>query len=206
MIVLDHIVVAANTLAEGAAHVESSLGVALPEAIGVHKSMGTHNRLLSLGPGTYLEVIAVDPDASRPAHARWFDLDNFDGPPRIINWIARTDDLDAALAASPPGIGAPISFARGEFLWTMAVPPNGRLPWDGAAPALIQWESAVHPSERLPDLGCRLQGLTVRHPDAEALLAAFPMLAAVERVEIESNPQRSLRVEIETPSGRKRLA
>ena len=33
------------------------------ESGGRHPHMGTHNRLLSLGPDLYLEVIAVDPDA-----------------------------------------------------------------------------------------------------------------------------------------------
>ena len=66
MLVLDHIAVAAESLAEGAAHVEAALGVPLSD-VGVHDLMGTHNRLLSLGPGLYLEVIAIDPEARPPA-------------------------------------------------------------------------------------------------------------------------------------------
>ena len=57
--------VAGETLAEAAAHVEKALGVALSPG-GVHVEMGTHNRLLSLGPGLYLEAIAVNPDARAP--------------------------------------------------------------------------------------------------------------------------------------------
>ena len=125
MLVLDHIAVAARTLDEGAAHVEALLGRPLSD-IGRHVRMGTHNRLLSLGPGTYLEVIAVDPEAAPPAEARWFDLDAFDGPPRLTNWIARTDDLEGVLAGAPAGMGVPLSFARGPYLWQMAVPPDGR--------------------------------------------------------------------------------
>jgi hypothetical protein len=168
--------------------------------------MGTHNRLLRLGPGVYLEVIAVNPDAAPPAQARWFDLDNFAGRPRLTNWIARTDDLAAALAGAPAGMGVPISFARGPYLWQMGVPSDGKLPYDGAAPALIEWESAAHPAERLADRGCRLAGLTVEHPEAEALLAAFPPLGEVEGVRIVTGPVSRLWAEIDTPAGRKFLA
>ena len=204
MLVLDHIAVAAESLAEGAAHVEAALGVELSD-IGIHDRMGTHNRLLSLGPGLYLEVIAINPDAGPPPHARWFDLDSFSGHPRLTNWIVRTDDLGAALAAAPEGMGVPISFARGDYLWQMAVPPDGKLPFDGAAPALIAWDSALHPAERLPDQGCRLAGLRVEHPEAEALLRAYPALGAIDRVTLGTGPEKRIWAEIETPSGRKFL-
>jgi hypothetical protein len=205
MLVLDHIAVAAETLAEGAAHVEAALGVELSD-IGIHDRMGTHNRLLGLGPGVYLEVIAINPDAAPPAQARWFDLDNFTGKPRLTNWIVRTDDLAGVLKRAPRGLGVPISFARGPYLWQMGVPPDGKLPWDGAAPALIEWESALHPAERLPDRGCRLAGLTVEHPEAEAMLAAFPGLGEVAGVRVVAGPLKRLWAEIDTPTGRKFLA
>ncbi|MEH6774342.1 MAG: VOC family protein, partial [Cereibacter changlensis] len=105
MIRLDHLAVAAETLDEGVAAVEAALGVTLAGG-GQHGHMGTHNRLLGLGD-LYLEVIAVEPAAPAPAWPRWFDLDHFPGPPRLANWVARCDDLDAEIAASPAGIGAP---------------------------------------------------------------------------------------------------
>jgi hypothetical protein len=205
MLVLDHIAVAAETLAEGAAHVEAALGVGLSD-IGVHDRMGTHNRLLGLGPGVYLEVIAINPDAAPPAQARWFDLDNFSGRPRLTNWIVRTDDLAGTLAGAPRGMGVPISFARGPYLWQMGVPPDGKLPWEGAAPALIEWESALHPAERLPDRECRLVSFTVEHPEAEAMLAAFPALGGIAGVQVVAGPVKRLWAEIDTPTGRKFLA
>ena len=97
---LDHIAISAGTLEEGVAFVEAALGVPLAGG-GQHPHMATHNRLLGLGD-VYLEVIAADPAAPRPTWPRWFDLDRFDGPPRLTNWICRTDDLDAAVAVSPP--------------------------------------------------------------------------------------------------------
>ena len=199
MLEFDHIAVAGETLAEATAHVEEALGLALDPG-GVHVEMGTHNRLLSLGPGRYLEAIAVNPESPRLERARWFDLDRFSGPPRLSNWIARTTDLEGALAAAPDGMGVPIAMTRGSFNWSMAVPGTGRLPYDGAAPALIRWDTAIHPGDHLPDRGCRLLGLEVAHPEAEALLAAFPALTSLPLVTLVTGPV-ALRAEIETPHG-----
>ena len=101
LLAFDHIAVSAETLGEGVAYVEDALGVRLA-AIGHHPHMATHNRLLGLGD-LYLEVIAADPDAPQPDWPRWFDLDHFSGPPRLTNWVARTNDLAAALATALPG-------------------------------------------------------------------------------------------------------
>lgn len=73
--VLDHLVVAARTLEEGAAYIERMLGVAMSPG-GQHPQMGTHNRLLNLGGGVYLEVLAIDPQGIPPDRPRWFDLDS----------------------------------------------------------------------------------------------------------------------------------
>ncbi len=133
MLKLDHLALSAMTLADGVAHVRDTLGVELAQG-GEHAAMGTHNRLLSLGPTVYLEVIAINPAAPYPGRPRWFDLDNFSGPPRLTNWVAQTDDLDRALALAPTGCGAPMALERGDLRWRMAVPENGKLPFDGAFP------------------------------------------------------------------------
>jgi hypothetical protein len=200
VLTLDHIAVAGETLEAAVAHVEEVLGVRLAPG-GVHVEMGTHNRLLSLGPGLYLEAIAVNPQAAHPDRPRWFDLDRFAGPPRVTNWIARTDDLAEALAEAPEGMGVPISLSRGNYHWQMAVPGTGRLPFDGAAPALIAWEGALHPADALPDAGCRLEGLRVAHPEAGALLAAFPALGSVPMVEVTYGPEVRIEAAIRTPAG-----
>ena len=57
---LDHLVISARTLDEGTQFVADTLGVA-PAGGGAHPLMRTHNRLLNLWGGAYLEVIAIDP-------------------------------------------------------------------------------------------------------------------------------------------------
>ncbi len=198
---LDHLVISCETLEEGAAAVEETLGVR-PVAGGKHAFMGTHNMLLSLGPEAYLEVIAVDPDAPAPGHARWFALDAFKGPPRLTNWVARCDNLEAALAAAPPVQGAISELSRGALRWRMLVVENGRLPFDGCYPGLIQWQGA-HPASLLPDVGLRLNRLTLTHVKA---LKLRPFLRDFETVRVVEGAKAGLVGDIATPGGAVLLA
>lgn len=169
MIQFDHIAVAGETLAAATAHCEAALGAALQQG-GEHAVFHTHNTLLGLADGLYLEAIAINPAAPRPDRARWFDLDRFSGAPRLTNWICRCDDLDATLAALPEGFGRTVSLQRGDLRWRMAVPQSGILPFDNCAPALMEWGAGtVHPAERLASSGVALEALTVSHPQASEL-------------------------------------
>ncbi len=198
MLSLDHLALSAETLEAGVAHVEAALGTRLAGG-GEHARMGTHNRLMGLGD-LYFEVIAVNPAAPAPGRPRWFDLDRFAGPPRLTNWICRCDDLAAELALSPPGTGEILPFARGDFRWQMAVPADGRLPFDNAFPALITWQGALHPAPLLPDDRIRLTRLEIAHPEAEALRAALAPRLNEPRVEIMAGPP-ALRAIFATPHG-----
>ena len=195
---LDHIAISATTLEAGAAWVEKALGVPLAGG-GKHPHMGTHNRLLSLGD-LYLEVIATDPSAPNPAWPRWFDLDQFRGPPRLTNWICRTDDLDAALAAAPGDTGTATDLTRGDYRWRFAIPATGKLPYDDCFPALIQWQGDLHPAKALRDHGVRLTRLEITHPLAPALRSALHGLTD-PRVTVERGPYHSLRATFDTPHG-----
>lgn len=199
MLTLDHIAVSTMRLAEGAAEVERALGLPLQPG-GQHPHMGTHNRLMSLGPD-YLEVIAIDPEGTTPAQPRWFDLDRFSGATRATTWICRCADLDAAIAAAPAGIGVPWSLERGDLRWRMAVPETGILPFSGLFPALIEWEGTAHPAPRLTDVGARLVGLTLHSPEAEALRAALAPLIEDDRIEVRHAPVPRLEARISTPTG-----
>lgn len=198
---LDHFAIAANTLAEATAHVEEALGVPLQPG-GKHAVFGTHNRLLGLADGLYLEAIAIDPEATPERQPRWFDLDRFAGAARITNWICRSSDLDSTLAALPVDAGAPVSLTRGDLSWQMAVPNSGILPYDNIFPALIQWQGP-HPAPRLTQQGCSLRRLVVSHPEAQALTELLPLDDA--RVVFEPGPA-ALRAEIDTPHGLRHLS
>ena len=53
-LVLDHLVIGAASLAQGADWLAERLGVTLPPG-GAHPRMGTHNRLTALGPDSFLD-------------------------------------------------------------------------------------------------------------------------------------------------------
>lgn len=201
MLTFDHIAVSSLTLDEGVDWVEARLGVTLAGG-GKHPLMATHNRLLGLGD-VYLEVIAIDPEGAPPGQPRWFDLDRFQGPPRLTNWVARSEDIDADLAASPRGTGLPLSLARDDYRWKMAVPADGILPFDGGFPALIQWLTPLHPTQTLPDVGVRLKTLTIAHPQAAALRAAVSVTDP--RIIFVPGAEKAISALFHTPHGDRSL-
>lgn len=204
---IDHLVVTGGALETATAHVERALGQATV-AGGQHPLMGTHNRLLSLGPETYLEALAPDRDAAAPGRPRWFGLDHHvadpQAPPRLAAWALRVPDLDAALAQAPDGIGPACAMTRGAYDWRITIPDDGLQPFDGVFPALIAWTGPA-PAAALPDTGVRLVSLTLRHPDAGRLGWALSMLTSDDRVTVQAGPP-GLSAHIVTEEGEKVLA
>lgn len=200
---IDHLVVACADLDQGAAWLQAQLGVA-PQPGGQHVTMGTHNRLLRLGANVYLELIAVDPQASRPPRPRWFGLDDpavqarAAASPFLLTWVAATTDIYEAVARVPQ-LGDITPFSRNAFEWRFALTPDGRLNFDGVLPQLIQWVSS-HPAALLEDRGCALLALELSHPDAGAVLPLFRALKLAGPVELASGPL-SLRARVRTPGG-----
>lgn len=173
---VDHLVVAAASLEQGAAWCEATFGV-VPAAGGRHPLMGTHNRLLRVDgpsfPRAYLEIIAIDPDATAPGRRRWFDLDDaglraaIAVAPRLVHWVARCSDFDATCAAwrgRGLGRGEPIAASRetpgGLLRWRITVREDGQRLLDGALPTLIEWGTA-HPVDTMPASGVQLVSLAV---------------------------------------------
>ena len=69
---IDHFVFGANTLSEGSKTIKKILDEDLSE-INTHETMGTHNRVISLG-SCYLEVISLDPKNQNANKNTWFNL------------------------------------------------------------------------------------------------------------------------------------
>lgn len=206
---IDHITITAPTLDAGGELVLESLGVR-PQPGGEHPRMGTHNLLLRLGDAVFLEVIAVNPNAPRPPRPRWFELDRISPgtPPRLACWVARTDDIVGALRECPAPLGAPEIQSRGALQWRISIPEDGHLPFGGAAPALIQWETSTHPASGLLDLGCALVALELLHPDTSALCHVLDQLQVVEpgvALTVREAASPAIVAHIRTPRGFRRL-
>lgn len=200
---LDHLAVAGNTLAEARACVEETLGVSLQPG-GEHDLFHTHNALLGLEDGLYLEAIAINPAAPRPDRPRWFDLDRFAGAARLTNWICRTDALEQILAQLQADMGTTVALKRGDLRWRMAVPESGILPYDNCAPALIQWDTDLHPASMLKASCVRLARLTVRHPEAAGLRDLLSPVLSDDRIAMEAG-KPGLHAEFATPHGPREL-
>ena len=201
----DHIAVVARDLETGAAYVRAKLGIEVPEG-GRHDQMGTHNRLMRLGGDEFLEIIAVDPAAPKPAHPRWFGLDEAQGnEARLGNWIVRTDDMAACLKAFPPSIGLPTRLTRGALEWLIAVPDDGSLPFGGAFPTIIEWPSQPFPGSNMADFGCSLEQLVISHPNARIIEERLKGALQDRRIIFESAPGFALTAAVRTPSGLRML-
>ena len=212
---IDHLVVAARTLEQGVQWCEATLGVT-PRAGGKHPLMGTHNRLVQLSspgyPRTYLEIIAIDPNAAPPGRSRWFDLDNpalqhaIEGQPRLIHFVARSDNAASALQALRRlGIerGLLVHAERptpeGMLRWQISVRNDGQRLFYGALPTLIQWDD-VHPADAIPGSGLALQSLHACHPRVADLQAAHVAIG-LHGITLEQGSP-NLIATLATPKGR----
>ncbi len=166
---LDHLVFAVRSLEEGARWFEERLGVPL-EPGGEHPKMGTHNRLLRLGDRVYLELIAINPAAEMLARPRWFGLDDPAmqarlAQPRLISWVAATEQLSAMANRASYAPGPVHAMNRGSLNWQITIPDNGALVHGGLMPTLIEWPEGVHPAAMLPERGVSLELLELGSPD-----------------------------------------
>jgi len=217
---VDHLIVAASTLEEGAAWCEATLGVA-PGPGGEHPFMGTHNRLLRIAtvdyPRAYFEVIAVQPGREPQRGRRWFDLDDETlrdslrrTGPRLVHFVASVPDVRQAVTAWQ-GLGldrgevveASRMTPRGLLQWQITIRPDGQRLFEGTLPTLIEWGS-THPASGLPESGVNLQSMAASHPDAPRLRSAWEAIG-LQGVAVQDGPP-ALSAVLDTPRGRVRLS
>lgn len=203
---LDHLVLAATTLADGIDYVASLTGVA-PQPGGKHVAMGTHNALLRLGERVYLEIIAIDPDGGVPPRPRWFDLDDIalqselTERPQLVAWAARTADIERSVAASPIPLGIVTPFERGDYRWRITIPEDGERPAKGIVPTLIQWDVPAHPADKLPVSKVGLRSLAATHPEPATIRAALKALGLGDTLAVTYDRETRLAAMLRTPRG-----
>jgi hypothetical protein len=210
MLQLDHITVIAPTLAEGVAHVRACLDIDVPFGR-LHRDMGTHNHLLRLGEAVYLEIIAADPDAPRPARPRWFGLDDqtavrtdWESGRRLRGWVARIADIDALLPEHESVLGRKVELS-GSTPFFFAIPDDGSLPLDGVAPSVIDRQGRPPSVAAMADTGAVLQSLIIEHPEPERIAALYRRLRIEAAPEIHPGDRFRWRALIRTPGGLKEL-
>jgi hypothetical protein len=204
---IDHLVYAVPDLDAACNDLERRFG-SRPSAGGKHTGRGTHNALLDLGDGAYLEVIGPDPDQPAPAGPRPFGIDRL-AVARMVTWAARAPDIEERVAHArdrgfDPGAVQPLSRTRPDgvtLAWKLTIrdEPAG----DGLVPFLIDWGNTPHPSETSAK-GCRLITFRAEHPRPSEVA---PLLDAIgERLEVREGPHPRLIAEITCPRGRAELS
>lgn len=199
---LDHIIYAAPDLHHAVEHVRALTGVA-PVPGGSHPGRGTRNALLSLGPDTYVEILAPDPAQSAEALA--LATERIPATGRIITWAAKCNDLEeAANAAAGSGLdlGAIEAMSRllpagGELAWRLT---RGASPGDGLVPFLIDWGASPHPASSAPS-GCALRSLRAEHPDPVRIRDWLALLGLQDVLEVSRGPAPRILADLSTPNG-----
>ncbi|MEH6741379.1 MAG: VOC family protein [Sulfitobacter sp.] len=203
---IDHFAIGADSLEQGIEAMEAALGVSVPRG-GKHDAMSTHNCVMQSGNESFLELIAIDPDApADPGRVRWFTLDDpatharLADRPRALCWVVGTDDLDAVIAASPVDLGEVVLFTRGDRSWRLTVPKDGNLPMNGLLPAFIEWSPGPHPSTGQQNLDVRLSAVQLSHPDPDALRTILKILNVDHLAQVTEGPS-ALSFALDTPKG-----
>lgn len=165
---VDHVILGVSDLGAGIAAFEHATGVRAARG-GTHPGGGTQNALVSLGPHTYLELLAPAGDDTPPP-----ELSGLTEPTPLAFALAapdlaavRADVARAGLHATPPEPGARALPGGGELHWTTFGLTDRSV--GDAAPFFIHWDDpATHPSRTSPP-GCALVAVELAVPDPAAL-------------------------------------
>ena len=200
---VDHLVYASADLERGIAEVEQLLGIRASRG-GQHPNWGTRNALVALGPSSYLEIIAPDPDYSPPVEGRPFGLEAI-GSSRLVGWAAKGSGLtnfrDAA-ARHGVELGRVLSGSRKRADGTVLMWKLTDLRCviaDGIVPFFIDWGTTPHPA-LVASRGATLVSLVAKHPDADRVRQMLRIVGVDLPVDAGRAPASI--AQIDCPNGR----
>jgi hypothetical protein len=195
---VDHILLGIDDLARGMEQFEKLTGVR-PVQGGKHPR-GTHNALVSLGDGTYLEFLAVQPDVAPPKEYEGLKQLHSLTP---IGWAVSSKDSTqlrnrltaAGMAVTESTAGSRTTPAGTTLSWQTFGLKEG---FD-EAPFFIVWsQQSAHPSTTSPT-GCKLQQWRVAGPhlkNLEQLRSALDL-----RIDAAEASSTALRLSLQCPKG-----
>ena len=199
---VDHILLGASDLDRAMLEFERVTGVR-PQYGGKHP-FGTHNALVSLGNGLYVELIALQPGAKPPPFfSQLAALENLIENLTPIGWAASITAPQQIRQLESEGFH--LSDARAGS----RIKPDGTtLQWEvfelqqqlPGAPLFISWApKSVHPSGTSPT-GCKLQSFTIATPESEM---ASRLLSVLEiSIPVLKAPTERFTVALECPKGK----
>ena len=142
---IDHFVFGAKTLSEGSKVIKNIINEDLSE-INVHETMGTHNRVISLG-SCYLEVISLDPKNQEANNNTWFNLSNKTyikknlKIPKLISFVISSEQLNSSVFFEKEFL-----VSRNKYEWFFRKPNYDYLKKNNFRninlfPSLINWKT-----------------------------------------------------------------
>jgi hypothetical protein len=197
----DHFQLGVPDLDEGIKFVKDLTGVE-PVFGGAHPGYGTRNALISLGEGSYLEILALDPAQSDVKTPRTERIRALSGP-TILTFAMQTTDIarKLSLVERLPGF-------QGKLDPRSRKKPDGTTvewtnlpiesPFGPQMPFFIDWKGSPHPSQSAP-AGCKLFQFKVLHPEAERLRDAYRQLEIY--VAVDAAPKPGFLANVATPNG-----
>jgi hypothetical protein len=199
---IDHLVLGVADLDRGIGQFEGMTGVR--PAYGGRHPTATHNALVSLGPGIYLEIIALQPETVPPVEFAALSLLTELTP---VGWAVASDDvaqlrsalLGADLRVTEPEAGSRVTPSGDALGWqTFRLRDNFR-----EAPFFIVWAAgSPHPSATTPS-GCTLESMTIasaRSDELDRLCSALELPVIVARSTVSA-----VRLDLTSPRGRARF-
>jgi hypothetical protein len=165
---IDHVILGVADLNAATEAFERATGVR-PVYGGKHPG-GTHNALISLGNGSYVELLAVQPGVTVPAEMA--DLVKLDRP-TPVGWAVSGSNVaslqnalrESGLTATEPARGSRVTPAGLTLRWQAF----GLTTMIEEAPFFIVWDpETTHPSLTSPG-GCSLDELIVTGPHTDEL-------------------------------------
>lgn len=200
---LDHLVYAVPDLPSALNWFEEHTGLR-PAIGGRHPQQGTHNALVNIGNGAYLEIVAIDPENTDIPPPRWMGVDHISAP-TMVRWSLKSDNLPqqaALLQDLNPSLGTIHTGQRktpaGDHLqWQMTLPlPN---PAVDIIPFFLDWSASdFHPTDRMEEAYSVLH-LELAHPEPAAVAAALSRLGVNTAVVLADQPGFTVR--LMTPKG-----
>ena len=181
---VDHLILGVNNLERGMDAFARLTGVR-PVFGGRHPGRGTANALITLGDGTYLEILGPASTHKDSIPPNLAGLDSL----TPIGWALGTRDLAglgkrlqaSQISVTPIQAGSRRKPDNSMLSWRTAAPTGTGLE---AAPFFIEWGAGTaHPSTTSP-AGCRLNRLVAYSPDPgplTAMLRAAGVAVPVER-------------------------
>lgn len=200
---IDHLVYVVTDLQQGMQTIEALLGCPVIYG-GQHLSQGTHNALVNLGNGCYLELLAIDPANTSITSPRWMGVDVFDVP-QLSRWALKSNQLEqdaAILQQTNPAMGCIENGSRqrtdgSNLTWGIIMPlPQ---PTIELLPFMVDWKDSVHPTADLEE-HCQLISMQATHPSPTHIQKTLNQLNAP--LQVSQGDNICLQAIIDCPRGR----